>query len=84
MLLLASVLFALQVTAVTPLTGSTSSQHIENQQASLAEGLLATQVENGSIVPTILLERECRNVPRHLEGWIPQRWPADGVRQRAQ
>ena len=54
MLLLASVLFALQVTAVTPLTGSTSSQHIENQQASLAEGLLASQAENGTIVPTLL------------------------------
>lgn len=54
MLLLASVLFALQVTAVTPLTGSTSSQHIENQQASLAEGLLATQAANGTIIPTLL------------------------------
>ncbi|MFB6138106.1 MAG: hypothetical protein ABEJ42_07205 [Halobacteriaceae archaeon] len=39
-LLLASVLFALQVTAVTPLTASTSSQHIENQQAATAEGVL--------------------------------------------
>lgn len=54
MLLLASVLFALQVTAVTPLTGSTSSQHIENQQASLAEGLLASEAENGTIIPTLL------------------------------
>lgn len=54
MLLLASVLFALQVTAVTPLTGSTSSQHIENQQASLAEGLLASEADNGTIVPTLL------------------------------
>lgn len=54
MLLLASLLFALQVTAVTPLTGSTSSQHIENQQAKLAEGLLAAEAENGTIVPTLL------------------------------
>lgn len=54
MLLLASVLFALQVTAVTPLTGSTSSQHIENQQAALAEGLLASQAANDTIVPTVL------------------------------
>ncbi|WP_345786262.1 hypothetical protein [Halolamina sp.] len=58
MLLLASVLFALQVTAVTPLTGSTSSQHIENQQASLAEGLLASEAENGTIVPTLLYWNE--------------------------
>lgn len=54
MLLLASVVFALQVTAVTPLTGSTSSQHIENQQARLAEGVLAAEAENGIIVPTLL------------------------------
>lgn len=58
MLLLASILFALQVTAVTPLTGSTSSQHIENQQASLAEGLLAVEDENDTIVPTILYWNE--------------------------
>lgn len=54
LLLLASVLFALQVTAVTPLTGSTSSQHIENQQAEIAEGILASEAENGSLVPTLL------------------------------
>jgi hypothetical protein len=58
MLLLASVLFALQVTAVTPLTGSTSSQHIENQQASLAEGLLASEAENGTVIPTLLYWNE--------------------------
>lgn len=58
MLLLASILFALQVTAVTPLTGSTSSQHIENQQASIAEGLLAVQDENDTIVYTILYWNE--------------------------
>jgi len=58
MLLLASVLFALQVTAVTPLTGSTSSQHIENQQAALAEGLLASEAENGTVVPTLLYWNE--------------------------
>lgn len=54
LLLLASVLFALQVTAVTPLTGSTSSQHIENQQAEMGEGLLASGAESGSLVPTLL------------------------------
>ena len=58
MLLLASVVFALQVTAVTPLTGSTSSQHIENQQAKLAEGVLAAEAENGTIVPTLLYWNE--------------------------
>ena len=54
LLMLASVLFALQVTAVTPLTGSTSSQHIENQQAEMAEGILASEAENETLVPTLL------------------------------
>ncbi len=58
MLLLASLLFALQVTAVTPLTGSTSSQHIENQQARIAEGVLAAENENDTIVPTLLYWNE--------------------------
>lgn len=54
LLLIASVLFALQVTAVTPLTGSTSSQHIENQQAEMADGLLASEAEKGALEPTLL------------------------------
>ncbi|KAB1188769.1 MULTISPECIES: hypothetical protein [Haloferax] len=54
--LLASVTFALQVTAVTPLTASTSSQHIENQQASVAQGLLDAAAENGSLKRTVLLK----------------------------
>ena len=53
-LLLASVLFALQATAVTPLTASTSSQHIENQLEATAQGLLATAQERGTLKPTIL------------------------------
>ncbi|WP_396613006.1 hypothetical protein ACH9L7_07010 [Haloferax sp. S1W] len=53
--LLASVTFALQVTAVTPLTASTSSQHIENQQASVAQGLLDAAAENGTLERTVLL-----------------------------
>ena len=54
MVLLASVVFALQVTAVTPLTASTSSQHIETQQRSVAAGALATAAENGTLRPTLL------------------------------
>ncbi len=64
MLLLASLLFALQVTAVTPLTGSTSSQHIENQQAKLAEGLLAAEAENDTVVRSLLAWNESG----HFEG----------------
>jgi hypothetical protein len=54
LILISSLVFALQVTAVTPLTGSTSSQHIENQQAAVAEGVLAAAAENGTLVPTLL------------------------------
>ncbi|QLG62801.1 DUF7288 family protein [Halorarum salinum] len=53
-LLLSTVAFALQVTAVTPLTGSTSNQHIENQQAAMAEGVLDTAAANGTLKPTLL------------------------------
>ncbi|SEK58677.1 hypothetical protein SAMN04488691_101814 [Haloferax larsenii] len=53
--LLASVTFALQVTAVTPLTASTSSQHIENQQAAVVQGLLDAAAENGTLERTVLL-----------------------------
>jgi hypothetical protein len=49
MIVLASVVFALQVTAVTPLSASTSSQHIENQQQSSAEGVLNAAQERGAL-----------------------------------
>ncbi|MGQ4554659.1 DUF7288 family protein [Halobellus sp. GM3] len=58
MILVSSLVFALQVTAVTPLTGSTSSQHIENQQAAVAEGVLASAAENGTLTPTLLYWNE--------------------------
>ena len=54
LILLASVVFALQTTAVTPLTASTASQHIENQQAAVGEGLLDAAVENGTLKKTVL------------------------------
>jgi hypothetical protein len=54
LLLLTSVLFALQSTAVTPLSASTSSQHIENQQQERAQGLLAAAAENGTLEPAVL------------------------------
>jgi hypothetical protein len=49
LLIIGAVLFALQVTAVTPLTASTSSQHIENQQLQVASGLLDSAVSNESL-----------------------------------
>ncbi|MFA9517091.1 hypothetical protein ACERIT_07730 [Halopenitus sp. H-Gu1] len=52
--LLSAILFALQVTAVTPLSGSTSNQHIQNQQANVAEGLLEAEAANGSVRELLL------------------------------
>lgn len=54
-LLLSGLLFALQVTAVTPLTASTSSQHIENQQAATTRGVLATASADDSLRRSVLL-----------------------------
>ena len=52
--LLASVVFALQVTAVTPLTASTASQHIENQQSGVGGGVLDQAAENGNLSKMVL------------------------------
>jgi hypothetical protein len=54
LVLLASVVFALQVTAVTPLTASTASQHIENQMQGTAHGTLDQSIEDGSLKRTLL------------------------------
>jgi len=54
LLLVGSVVFALQVTAVTPLTASTSSQHIENQQVQVARGMLDSAAENSSLRAALL------------------------------
>lgn len=52
--LLGSLLYALQMAAVTPLTASTSSQHIEHQQRQSAQGLLDTAVANESLRTAVL------------------------------
>lgn len=53
LVMLSGVAFALQIAAVTPLTGSTSNQHIENQQAYEAESLLDAEAANGSLARTL-------------------------------
>jgi hypothetical protein len=53
-LLLSSLTFALQVTAVTPLSASTSSQHIENQMQSVADGVLAVSAEDDYLKEAVL------------------------------
>ena len=47
--LLVSVSFALQMTAVTPLSASTSSQHLENQLQKTGEGVLSSTAADGSL-----------------------------------
>jgi hypothetical protein len=54
LLMLSSLIFALQMTAVTPLSASTSSQHIENQQAATGQGVLATAADQGALKPAVL------------------------------
>jgi hypothetical protein len=53
-ILLAAVGFALQVTAVTPLSPSTSSQHVENQIASTADGALDSAAQDGTLTESVL------------------------------
>ena len=53
-LLISSLVFALQVTAVTPLSASTSNQHIENQQRASAAGVLTAAQEAGVLKEAVL------------------------------
>ncbi|RQH03185.1 DUF7288 family protein [Natrarchaeobius oligotrophus] len=53
-LLVLSLVFALQVSAVTPMTESTSSQHIENQQRAVGTDLLQAAAEDGSLKAAVL------------------------------
>jgi hypothetical protein len=53
LLIVSAVLFALQSTAVTPLTASTSNQHIENQHQTAAADLFSTTAENGTLRPAL-------------------------------
>lgn len=54
LLVISSIVFALQVTAVTPLTASTASQHIETQYERGSTGLLAIAAADEQIRPTLL------------------------------
>jgi hypothetical protein len=81
LLLLGGVVFALQVTALTPLTASTSSQHIENQQGAMAEGVLSAGVANDSLKPTLLYWSESEGRfhggsyrSAYVGGGPPTRW----------
>jgi hypothetical protein len=58
MLLMTSLIFALQMTAVTPLSASTSNQHVENQQQAAAEGTLSIALQEGALRRAILFWNE--------------------------
>ncbi|MFC7080627.1 DUF7288 family protein [Halorussus caseinilyticus] len=53
LLVVSGVLFALQTTAVTPLTASTSNQHVENQHRTAASDLLASAAQNRTLRPAV-------------------------------
>lgn len=59
-LLISSLVFALQVTAVTPLSASTSNQHIENQQRASAAGVLTAAQEAGVLKDAVLFWNDSR------------------------
>lgn len=54
LLIVTGVIFALQATAVTPLSASTSNQHIQNQQRLAANDVLAVAAENGSLEEAVV------------------------------
>jgi len=54
LIMLSAVIFALEMTAVTPLSASTSSQHLENQQEATARGILASAAETGELDRALL------------------------------
>lgn len=53
-LIVAGLAFALQATAVTPLSASTSNQHLENQQRAVANDILETSAANGDLRDAVL------------------------------
>lgn len=54
LLVISGVAFALHAVAVTPLSASTSNQHIQNQQRLMANDLLATTAKNDTLEEAIL------------------------------
>jgi len=53
LLVLGGVVFALQATAVTPLSASTSNQHVGNQERAAAVGVLTAADANGTLVEAV-------------------------------
>ncbi len=71
MLIVGALLFASQATAVTPLSASTSNQHIENQQQTMANDVLDIAAEEGSLRTALThwnLSQSDDDIPPHFEG----------------
>lgn len=77
MLVLGGLLFALQGTAVTPLSASTSNQHLQNQQRAMAADVLATGDANGTLEPTLVYWNASRGAFRgsSIEGYYTTAGP---------
>jgi hypothetical protein len=54
LLVLGGVVFALQATAVTPLSASTSNQHVGNQERAVAYGLMGAAKANGTLEEAVV------------------------------
>jgi len=67
-LLVASIGFALQMTAVTPLSASTSSQHLENQLRATAQGVLESSAETGALEDAVLYWNETESQFQNTSG----------------
>ena len=66
-LLVSSLVFALQVTAVTPLSASTSNQHIENQQRASASGVLTAAQEAGALNEAVLYWNDSADAEKYYD-----------------
>lgn len=65
LLIVSSLTFALQVTAVTPLSASTSNQHIENQQRASAVGVLTAAQEASVLKDAVLYWNDSRSAAQY-------------------
>jgi len=54
LVVLGAILFALQINVVTPLSSSTSNEHVENQEKAIAEGVMSVAHDQNAIKPTVL------------------------------
>lgn len=77
LLLIGGLTFALQATAVTPLSASTSNQHIQNQQQLIANDLLAATAENDTLQRAVLEwnTTESSFVGTNRLGYFPENGP---------